>query len=266
MSIVRVAGTLMAVGFALSSVACQVTVKTKTRFVDQGTASAPAAWTGGPISINSQGVGVAENGGVTVNVDPAATSITASARFLSMAFEKADADAAIADVKASFAITTDSSGTTNVVCNHGQTHGGADSGSSGCELLTVTIPPGAAGKLVNITVLSGNGDMNLNLSSASISNIAANQNGTGDIIAALPATQGGTISLVSQQAGDVTATMPQNFAADKVILSADADKVSNAFSDVQPNGGGRGTAGTGLKQLALTSTEFAGSTGHVTLH
>jgi hypothetical protein len=87
------------------------------------------------------------------------------------------------------------------------------------------------------------------------------------IDADLPATKGGTIELVAEQ-DDITATLPSDFAADEVILSADAASIDTGpFSDIK-NGsgaGGRGTAGTGLKLLHLTAKEFAGSTGKITL-
>jgi hypothetical protein len=258
-------GCLVAV-FGLSAVGCQVTVKTKTRFVGDTAVVKTALWTGGAIKVNVAGVGAAVNGGVTVNVDPTATGVTATARMVALAFEKADADASIADATNTVNVSTDSSGVLNVVCDHGGTHGGSDSGSSGCELVTITIPAGSSTKGLDLTILSGNGDMNLQLAGAFITNLGTNQGGTGNIIATLPATLGGNISLVSEQAGDVTATMASAWSADQVVINADPDKIVNsAGAKLGAGAGGKGTAGAGLKALTLTSKEFAGSTGKVTL-
>ena len=103
--------------------------------------------------------------------------------------------------------------------------------------------------------------------SAVVSNIGANSNG-GDTNADLPATKGANISLVSEKADDIAAKLPAEFAADEVILQADADKIAlGPFTDIKEGAGagGRGTAGTGLASLKLTSKEFAGSTGQITL-
>src|SRR5262249_43084797 len=109
--------------------------------------------------------------------------------------------------------------------------------------------------------------MNLALSGATISNIGANSNGTGGTNAEFPATKGATISVVSSQGSDITAKMlPSTWAADEVILLADQDKIQNSTdAKIGAGAGGRGTAGTGLKLLKLTSQEFAGVTGKVAL-
>ena len=75
------------------------------------------------------------------------------------------------------------------------------------------------------------------------------------------------ILFVAEKADDITVTMPASWAADEVILQADADKIQNAFSDAKlgAGAGGRGEPGTGLASLKLTSKEFAGSTGTITL-
>src|SRR5262249_5489883 len=149
----------------------------------------------------------------------------------------------------------------------GQTHGTSDGGSSGCELMTITVPAGSQTQLLDLKVLGGNGTMTLNLGSAAIKNLAVNENAS-SIVATLPATLGGSISLATQEAVDTAVTMPSSWAADEVILQADTDKIVNSFTDAK-NGagaGGRGAHGTGLASLKITSTTFAGSTGTITLH
>ena len=258
-------GCIVAV-FGLSAAGCEVSVKTKTRFVGDTAIVKSAPWNGGAIKVDVAGVGVAVGGGVTVNVDPSATSVTANARMVALAFEKADADASIADAEKTVNVSADSSGTINVVCGHGGTHGGSDSGSSGCELVTITIPAGAATKLLDLEVLSGNGDQNLNLGNAFIKNLGTNQGGSGNIIASLPATPGGNLSLVSEQAGDITVTMASGWSADQVVINADADKIENdSGAKLGAGAGGQGTKGAGLVALTLTSKSFAGSSGKVTL-
>jgi hypothetical protein len=245
--------------------ACKVQVTTKTRFTEPNVVKEDTVdWNGEPISINIQGVGVSINGGVQVTADPNAKRVTATARFLAEAFEKADADASIVEAKNTFTVGT-SGGTTTVACGHGGSHGGSNGGESGCELIVITIPTGSADKPLDLTVLGGNGPMTLQLSAAVIKNVAGNNGG--DITAQVPATKGAGIGLVAPKADDIVVTMPPNWAADEVILQADADKIHNGFPDAKlgQGAGGRPPNGTGLASIKLTSTPFAGSSGEVTL-
>lgn len=251
---------------------CKVSVETKTRYTENDvTVTDTQDWKGEPITINIAGVGVAVNGGVnvTTSTDPA-TRINAKARVLAMAFSdhKSDADLSIADVKQRFAISRDANGIT-LSCPHGDTHGDSNAGESGCELTNIVLPAGTAAMPLKVKVLSGNGTMTLQLFNATIGSIEANANGAGgDINADLPVTQGGTISLVSEEGNDVTANLPSTFATDRIELVADADKVSlGPFTDITARDGtaGRGAPGTGLASLKLTSKAFAGSSGQVSL-
>lgn len=260
----------LAVVGATSLAGCQVqaSVKTKNRFVEPNiTATDTADWAGQKITINIQGVGVSVNGGVKVTASASATKVTATARFLAMAFEeeKPNADMSIVEAKQTFAITNTASEIT-VACGHGGSHGSSDSGSSGCELTEITIPAGSETQPLELTVLGGNGGIDLNLSGAYIKNLGSNSNG-GDIVAKLPASKGGSISLVTEKSDDITMNMPSSWAADSVTLQADADKITNAFSDLTTYDGsqGRGQAGSGLASLKATSKSFAGSTGKIIL-
>jgi hypothetical protein len=270
MSVLRVARR-SALAFTVSGVVClagiagcQVSVKTKTRYTETNvTKEDTATWNGEAININIQGVGVAVNGGVNVVVDPSATKVKATANFLATSFQKSDADLSLGEAKNTFNVAT-SNGTTTVECGHGSTHGDSNGGESGCELVTITIPPGSAQQPLKLQVLGGNGTMTLTLKGAVVENVGANNKG--DINAELPSTKGGNISLVCEQADDITATMPTDWAADQVVLNADQDKIANTTdAKVGAGAGGRGVAGTGLKALTLTSKSFAGSTGHITL-
>jgi hypothetical protein len=262
-------GALVAV--VASTAGCKVSVETKTRYtVEDVTVTDTQPWNGEAITINIEGVGAAVNGGVNVTTDPGTSLITAKARVLAMAFSdhKADADLSIADVKEGFKITHDGNNIT-LHCPHGGTHGDSDSGSSGCEKVNVIIPAGTADKKLAVKVLSGNGGMVLQMSNATITSIEANSNGADSSINSdLPATAGGSISLVSNQGDDVTAKLPSDFSADSIQLVADQGKVGvGPFTDITSFDGtkGRGTPGAGLKVLKLTSISFAGESGQVDL-
>lgn len=263
-------GTVVAsIVACVSGCQVQASIKTKTRFVEQNIVKEDTAdWDGGPISIKIEGVGVSLNGGVSVVADPNATKVKATARFLALAFEdeKANADLSIVEAKNTFTLTNNGASGISVACGHGGSHGSSNAGESGCEKVDIVVPTGTDAQKLNIKVLSGSGTLTLQLSAAIASNIEANAAGA-DTNADLPATQGATISLVSESS-DIAAKLPANFAADEIILQADADKlVLGPFTDIK-NGaglGGRGTAGTGLASLKLTAKSFAGSTGTITL-
>jgi hypothetical protein len=264
MSVFRVArGSALALT-VLALAGCQVSVKTKTRYTETNVAKEDAAtWNGEQIKINIQGVAIAVNGGVNVTVDPNATKVKATANFLATSFQKSDADQSIAEAKQTFNVST-SNGTTTVECGHGNTHGDSNGGESGCELINITIPAGTVQQPLKLDVLGGNGTMTLQLKGAIVQNVGANNKG--DINAELPSTKGGNISLVCEEADDITATMASDWAADQVVLNADADKIVNSTdAKVGAGQGGRGQAGLGLTALTLTSKSFAGSTGHITL-
>jgi hypothetical protein len=266
-----VLGTVAMAVFATVA-GCQVeaSVKTKNRFVEQNVVKEDAAeWDGQPIEIRIEGVGISMNGGVSVTSSPSTTKVRATARMLAMAFaeEKANADQSIMEAKDTFTISN-SGGAIVVSCGHGGSHGSSNAGESGCEKIDVEVPAGDTGHPLELTkVLSGNGTVTLQLSNATLKTLGVNSNG-GMINADVPATTGGTISLVSEKADDIAVKLPADFAADEVVLQADADKiVLGPYTDIK-NGegaGGRGQAGTGLASLKVTSKEFAGSTGTITL-
>ena len=262
-----VLGTIVTALFVGTS-GCRVSVETKSRYTEPNVAKEDSAdWAGEPIDVNIQGVGVSVNGGVTVTADPSAKRVRATARMLAMAFEgeKSNADLSLTEAKATFTVSRSGSGV-SVACGHGGSHGSSTAGESGCELVEIVVPAGTAAQPLSLTVRSGSGTLTLALSGATINTISANSNG-GLTTADLPATKGGSISLVSES-DDIEARLPSNFAADEVILQADAGSINlGPFSDIK-NGaglGGRGTKGMGLASLKLTAKEFAGSTGTITL-
>jgi hypothetical protein len=265
-----VLGTVL-LGIVVAASGCQVqaSIKTKNRFVEPNVVQEDTEeWTGQPIKIDIQGVGVSINGGVNVTAVQGLTKVKATSRMLAMAFseEKPNADQSILDAKATFKITNSASGIT-VACGHGGSHGSSNAGESGCELVEIQVPAGDGTTPLDVTVLSGNGTVNIQLSNAVLKNVGVNSNG-GDISAEIAATQGANVSFVSEKSDDIAVGLPSDFAADEIVLQADADQINlGPFTDAK-NGagaGGRGTAGTGLASLKVTSKEFAGSTGSITL-
>jgi hypothetical protein len=258
-----------AVVLSVCMIGCKasVSVETKTRYVDapETTLTADADWNGEDIEINDDGVGISVNGGLTIIADASTTKITATSRIIAMAYaeDKALADQSILEAKGTFKISTSGNKTT-IECHHGGGHGSSDSGSSGCELMTVHIPLGASAKAVNLVGKVGNGDLKLTATGAYLGTVNLT-NTAGDVDATVDANLGSDITAVAVQSGDVTLHVPAEFAADSITLNADAASIdSSAFPDVK-SGSGRGQAGTGAKQITLTSREFAGSTGKVIL-
>ena len=252
-------------GMLTTACTTEISLSAKTRDVQDNVLKADVLdWSGGKIRIQNDGVGVSINGGVKVVADASATKVSATARFVALVLpeEKTNGDLSINDAVETFSITR--SGDDVIVnCNHGQTHGSSAAGDSGCELLTVTIPTGTATTPLDLSVLSGNGEVNLALSSAVLVDLATSSN-VGNTVAVLPATKSATIALVSEQAGDLDVTMPAGWSADSVVLGADADEIANSFALTST--GGYGAPGAGLASLTITSKPFAGSTGKITLH
>jgi hypothetical protein len=247
---------------------CRVSVETKSRYAEPNVVKEDSAdWAGEPIEVNVQGVGISVNGGVRVTADPSAKRVKATARMLAMAFEgeKSNADLSLSEAKATFTVSRSGSGV-SVACGHGGSHGSSSAGESGCELVEIVVPAGSTANPVSLTIASGSGTLTLALSGATIKTISATTSGA-DTSADLPATKGGSISLVSES-GDIEARLPASFAADEVVLQADATSIAlGPFTDIK-NGvgqGGRGQKGTGLASLRITAEEFAGSTGKITL-
>jgi hypothetical protein len=270
---VLLAGLVIGTVIGASGCTVQASVKTKTRFNEPNVAPASTptdTWNGEKITINAQGVGVAVNGGIAVVVDPSATMVTAVADMVALANDddRASADQSIADAKATFTIAKDGNGWT-VSCGHGGSHGSSDSGSSGCNKVTVTIPAGDATKKIALDALSGNGEVNIDISSVTLASLGVN--GKGDITVRAPTTQGSTISVVAENGDDINLLLPSSFAADKIELFADADKIMNHVGDLsltdETGGktGSRGTAGEGALSVKATSKDFAGTTGQVML-
>lgn len=270
---VLLGGLVLGIVASASGCTVQASVKTKTRFTEPN--QAPSAepteeWAGEKIIVNAQGVGVAVNGGLEVRVDPTAKRVTATADMVALANDDDEASAklSIVDAKSTFKITKEGD-VWNVVCGHGGSHGSSNSGESGCNKVTVTIPAGDSTNKIALDALSGNGSVNIDISATTLESLGVN--GKGDITVRAPTTQGASISVVAEQADDVNLLLPASFAADEVYFVADADKIVNNVADLQLTDaeggkkGSRGTPGEGAKAVKLTSKPFAGSSGQVIL-
>lgn len=258
------------VAVVASTTGCKVSAETKDRVhSDDNAITDTQEWNGEPIIVKIQSPGLSSNGGVNVTSDPATKTINANARIVAYAFpeHKPDAELTIADVKQTFKITHDG-GNINILCDHGQAHGDSDSGSSGCELVNIKVPPGTETLPLALTVENGNDQITLQLSNAYLKSLNAVSNGAGgDINADLPSTPGGSVLLISKKGDNVTANFPTTFAADRIEIVADADK-RHVPADITLDNvgvGTRGTAGTGLASIKLSSLPFAGGSGEVTL-
>jgi hypothetical protein len=267
MSVSRVVFGSLITAIVVTTMGCRVSVETKSRFVEPNVVREDTAqWTGQPIVIKIDGVGASVNGGVNVEANPQATKVTANARMLAMAFasEKPSADQSIIEAKDTFKITN-TADQILIECHHGGAHGSSEAGTSGCELVNLVIPAGTAEKPLVLDVHGGNGTMTLQLRNAVLSNLGVN-NASSDISAEIPNSIGANVSLVSD-GGDIAVTLPSSWAAEEVILIADADKIVNPFSDAKlgAGAGGRGAAGAGLKSLKVTSKAPVISSGIITL-
>jgi hypothetical protein len=270
---VLLGGLILGIVAGASGCTVQASVKTKTRFTEDNVAPSSdnqADWAGEKIVINNSSAGVLVNGDTVVWVDPNAKRVTATAKLVALANDddKVSADITIADLKTTFKIEK-AGDVINVVCGHGKAAGSSNSGESGCNNITITIPAGDSTNKLALDVLSGNGPVDVNVAAATLENLGVN--GKGDITVKAPTTQGANISVVAEQADDVSVLLPSNFAADEVYFVADADQIVNNVSDLvltDAEGGkkgSRGQAGEGAKSVKLTSKPFAGSSGQVTL-
>jgi hypothetical protein len=270
---VLLGGLVIGIVAGASGCTVQASVKTKTRFTEDNVAPSSdnqTDWAGEKIIVRNESAGILVNGDTVVRIDPSATRVTAVAKLVALANDddKASADATLVDLKTTFKIEKVND-VINVVCGHGKSVGSSNSGESGCNNITVTIPAGDSTNKLALDVLSGNGPVNIDISSATLENLGVN--GKGDITVRAPTTQGAGISVVAEQADDVNVLLPSSFAADEVYFVADPDQIVNNVSDLTLTDaeggkkGSRGTAGEGAKSVKLTSKPFAGSSGQVIL-
>lgn len=224
-------------------------VVARSRFVEDGVQKgAPAAWAGERIEIDN--AGVTANGGISV-AGSSTDRVVATARMLAVAdtYDKPSADQAIAAATDSLVVGT-TAGVTTARCGHGKSVGSVVAAESGCDALDVAVPSGAAGKLLTVVARSGNGKVGVSLGGAALAELDVHAT-SGPIDATTPATQGASITLVSETGDVVTLRLPRDFAADALVLDAPAGAVdTSAFPDVR-SGAGRGEPGRGTRSITV---------------
>lgn len=241
------------------------TLDERSRFVEDGVGKdAPAEWSGEKIEIDN--AGVTPSGGLAVSAGDG-MRVHAVARMLAIAdtADKANADQAILSATESYVVTT-SAGVTTVRCGHGATFASAAGNDSGCDALDVSVPRGTLEKHLSVVARSGNGKVVASLGGAVLAELNVHaSHGTVDVSA--DSTQGAAITIVSETGDDITLRLPQDFAADAVVLEGASDKLdTSAFPDVV-SGKGRGAAGAGAKSITIRSGApgGAGPTGRIAL-
>lgn len=265
-SIIRRSVVLVALA-ALPALGCTVSAHTQTKYTAQQpvTKTSVGAWNGTQlIHVFNQ------NGDLTIVADPSTSNISVSAVPFAYADNSTDGQAAVVDV--SNTVSIDESNGFAVNCTVATaTHGSAATGTTGCEL-TVTVPAGSAQTGVNVTGHAGNGQLvaqgtftapagaqvNLYSDNGDVSGVAVvggarahSDNGT--VSAAFTPTVG-AVEEVSSGNGDVTLSLPANFAADSISLTAPSGTVSvTGFSGLSATSTSWGTAGTGAKSITVTT-------------
>jgi hypothetical protein len=235
--------------FVLTASCQPQSVVARSRFVEDGVQKAAgAAWSGERIEIDN--AGVTAGGGVAVSAT-SSDRVVATARMLAVAdtYDKPSADQAIVAATDSFVVATNA-GVTAARCGHGAKVGSVAAEDSGCDALDVSVPLGAADKLLTVVVRSGDGKVGLSLGSAALAELDVHAT-NGAIDATTSATQGASLTLVSETGDVVTLRLPRDFAADALVLDAPAGAVdTSAFPDVQ-SGKSRGDIGRGARSITV---------------
>jgi hypothetical protein len=214
---------------SVSTTSNSITFKTQKEFVDssQPKKTSTAAWNGEPITISNDGVNpLTGTGGIVITVDPNATNITAQAIFSARADDdahKSEADASIADAIATFQISEGSS--FNIKCGHGQAHGTSGVATSGCKLLTVTIPPGAADKAHTLSVGDGNGGISFS-GAVYAKSLTVTENGEGDVDVKVNPVTDANVVVTGDNA--VSVGLPADFSSKMITLNVGGESDANS--------------------------------------
>jgi len=225
-------GCALVVGVMASG--CRIEAHTQTQFEDSSHPAKTSVmdWAGQPISIVNDGINPATGTtGVVVTAAANTTKITVSAVFAAHADDdkKSDADASIADALATLTIDESANGF-SIHCGHGGSHGSSSAAGSGCKLLTVTIPAGSTTQPVDLTVGSGNGDLNVGQSGdvPFVKNLKVDDNGAGDVsVRANPVTDA-TIDVTGEFA--VAVQLPSDFSTKAVQLIVNEEDPMKALA------------------------------------
>jgi hypothetical protein len=259
---------------SVSTTPNSVTGKTQPEFFDdkQPAKTSSQDWTGGDIEIRNDGVNpLFGDGGISVVIDPNATRITAAALFVARADAEKESEAqqSIRDAIATFMVMEEG-GKTTVHCGHGNDHGSSGKAASGCKKLTVTIPSGSADRPHNLTIGSGNGNVNFS-TTLFVRSLSVLSNGSGDLKVAATPVKGASIQVLGRDQIDVY--LPGDFASDAVHLVAadantDEEKAARILTADFPglaHGQPFGTTGTGAAELKVETQGILDS-DTITIH
>lgn len=265
-SLARSLSLAVAVVGATVALGCTVTVKTQTKFRPAApvTGSSQAAWTAQAIEIENA------NGGVRIVGDASATKVTFSTFPFAFADTQTDGDAAVADVQGRIAID-ETADRIYVHCSTAsKSYGTAANGTTGCDDLTVTVPAGSLSAGLKLKAVSHNGSVSAqNLTAAAGQQLlilsdngsvtASNITGSvrahtdnGSVDASFTPT-GGAQCEASSGNGDVTLSLPADFSADALALSAKGGVVINGFSDLTAASTSRGQPGNGAARIVAST-------------
>ena len=228
---------LLAATLALLS--CVTTAPPQTKYAVPApivdTASAP--WTGQTLFIDDT------NGDITVQGDPATTTVTVSFSPFAYASSTADADAAVADVMTTATFVEGDFGYLARCQTASADHGSATASSTGCDIV-VNVPLGSAalGMPLSVTCRSGNITLtSLVTSTTSLAWLyAANGNvtadgitgsfsahaDTGTVTASVNPTQGAVIA-ASADNGSASLSLPEDFSATTISVTVGSQGTLN---------------------------------------
>ena len=254
-----------------------ITFKTQTKYLGENqTKEATAAWNGEEITVDNK------NGDVLVQGDSTTTKIFVTAKPFAFADGKdetkgttgePDAQAALRDVIASIAIE-ESAGKISIHCGQANgNHGSAAQGTTGCDAFTVHVPQGSATKGLTLSSVAQNGSNtatnlyaadgaqikigsgNGSVTATGITGGANLKSDNGDLVASVTPTQGSVVEVTTGN-GDITLSLPTDFAADKVSLTAGGKVSVEGFTDLTAGSTSRGNAGTGAASITATASSL----------
>ncbi len=236
---------VFALGVGALGCSVAVTVKPQTKYIGDTaiTKTATRAFAATDVIEIENG-----NGDVVVTGVSGLDKITVSTKVFAFAETKTDGDAAIADLAGTIALE-ESAGKFYIHCNKAtSSHGSAATGTTGCEGFTVQVPAGSVAAPLSLKATAHNGDITAN----GIVGAAVVHTDNGDAVASITPTPGAVIE-VSTGNADATLSLPANFTADTVTLTAlgAAPKVVNTdFPDVSDAAGVHRKSG-GAKSITV---------------
>lgn len=229
--VLGIVGVASLAACSVSTTSNSITFKTQKEWMDssQPAKATTADWNGEPITINNDGVNpLTGTGGVEIKVDASATKVTAKALFAARADDdahKSEADASIADAIQTFQVT-ESGGAINIKCGHGNAHGTSGVATSGCKLLTVTIPAGTATMPHKLTVGDGNGGITFSGPAVYASKLTVTESGLGDVLVKVNPVKDARV--VATGDNTVNVALPASFSSKMITLNVEESDATKA--------------------------------------